>query len=106
MRLFELLQLKHRGAKVAIQLLLLATVSFNAFHAQAFDLSSCQDSTDRLRRAARDLADSAGAVSKCDVKRGAMSDISSGVDDVELRLHRMKNDCEHELRRVRICRDI
>ena len=105
MRLFELLQFKHRGAKIAIQLLL-ATVSFNAFHAQAFDLSSCQDSTDRLRRAGRDLADSAGAVSESDVKRDAMSDIFGGIDDVELRLRRMRNDCEHESRRVRICRNI
>lgn len=74
--------------------------------AYAFDLSSCQDSTDRLRRAARDLADSASSLDERAAKRGDLQTITDGFDEVESRLNRAKNDCENTSLNLRICQRV
>lgn len=69
----------------------------------AFDLSSCQSSTDRLKRSARDAADAAESINGMVERPGAANQIQSSLDDVESRLRRAKSDCGYESPKDRIC---
>lgn len=68
----------------------------------ALDRSVCIDATDRLRKAARDVADVA---SQGDLENGALNQIYSGLDDVLSRLNRAKSDCEYTPPRMRVCKN-